>query len=127
MKDLKKYYIVHTTPDMLYLALTNPTIIKLWSGDDAEMSTIPNSEFSLWEGNICGKNLEFEENKKIVQEWFFGEQQEPSIVTIILHEHKQGTSVELRHTNIPDEDFKDIVEGWNDQYFGALQDFYTEG
>jgi len=127
MKDLKKYYIVHTTPDMLYLALTNPTIIKLWSGDDAEMSTIPNSEFSLWEGNICGKNLEFEENKKIVQEWFFGEQQEPSIVTIILHEHKQGTSVELRHTNIPEEDFKDIVEGWNDQYFGALQDFYTEG
>ncbi|HQG38785.1 MAG TPA: SRPBCC domain-containing protein [Chitinophagales bacterium] len=127
MKDLKKYYIVHTTPDMLYLALTNPTIIKLWSGDDAEMSTTPNSEFSLWEGNICGKNLEFEENKKIVQEWFFGEQQEPSIVTIILHEHKQGTSVELRHTNIPEEDFKDIVEGWNDQYFGALQDFYTEG
>ena len=61
MKDLKKYYIVHTTPDMLYLALTNPTIIKLWSGDDAEMSTTPNSEFSLWEGNICGKNLEFEE------------------------------------------------------------------
>ncbi len=127
MKDLKKYYIVHTTPDMLYLALTNPTIIKLWSGDDAEMSTTPNSEFSLWEGNICGKNLEFEENKKIVQEWFFGEKQEPSIVTIILHEHKQGTSVELRHTNIPEEDFKDIVEGWNDQYFGALQDFYTEG
>ncbi|HNE49845.1 MAG TPA: SRPBCC domain-containing protein [Chitinophagales bacterium] len=127
MRDYKKYYIVHTTPDMLYLALTNPTIIKLWSGDEAEMSTIPGSEFSLWEGNICGKNLEFDTNKKIVQQWYFGEQELPSIVTIILHEHKQGTSVELRHTNIPDDDYDDIVEGWNDQYFGVLQDFYEEG
>ena len=127
MKDYKKYYIINTSPDMLYLALTNPVIIKLWSGDDAEMSTDPGSEFSLWEGNSCGKNLEFIENKKLVQEWYFGEQTAPSIVTIILHEHKQGTSVELRHSNIPDEDYDDIVEGWNGEYFGALQDFYAEG
>lgn len=127
MKDYKKYYIINTSPDMLYMALTNPVIIKLWSGDDAEMSTDPGSEFSLWEGNICGKNLEFIENKKLVQEWYFGEQKAPSIVTIILHEHKQGTSVELRHSNIPDEDYDDIVEGWNGEYFGALQDFYAEG
>lgn len=127
MKDFKKYYIIKATPDLLYLALTNPLIIKLWSGDEAEMSTVPDTEFSLWEGNICGKNLEFIESKKIVQEWYFGEQGTPSIVTILLHEHKHGTSVELRHTNIPDEDFDDIVEGWDSQYFGALQDFYEEG
>lgn len=127
MKDFKKYYIIKATPDLLYLALTNPLIIKLWSGDEAEMSIIPNTEFSLWEGNICGKNLEFIESKKIVQEWYFGDQGTPSIVTILLHEHKHGTSVELRHTNIPDEDFDDIVEGWDSQYFGALQDFYEEG
>jgi activator of HSP90 ATPase len=127
MKDYKKYFIIHTTPDMLYLALTNPTIIKLWSDDEAVMSTVVGSEFSLWEGNICGKNLEFEENKKIVQEWYFGDQEEPSIVTILLHEHKQGTSVELRHTNIPDETYEEMVEGWNGIYFGALQDFYEEG
>lgn len=112
---------------MLYLALTNPVILKLWTGDEAEMSTEPGTEFSLWEGNICGKNLEFIENKKIVQEWYFGDQEEPSIVTILLHEHPKGTSVELRHTNIPDEDYDDIIEGWNGQYFGALQDFYEEG
>lgn len=127
MKDLKKYYIVPAPPDMLYLALTNPTIIYLWSGEDAIMETIPDTEFSLWSGDICGRNISFEPNKKIVQEWYFGEQTEPSIVTIILHEHKQGTSVELRHTNIPDEDFNDIVDGWNQQYFGAIQDFYEEG
>ena len=90
------------------------------------MSTEPGSEFSLWEGSISGKNLEFEEGKKIVQEWYFGDQTESSIVTIKLHPHKDGTSVELRHSNIPDSDFEDIVEGWDDAYFGSLLDFYSE-
>lgn len=73
-----------------------------------------------------GKNLEFEPGKKIVQQWYFGDQSEPSIVTIKLHSHDQGTSAELRHTNIPDDDYEDIVEGWNQMYFGSLQDFYEE-
>lgn len=126
MKDFKKYYILTAPPEDVYLALTNPLTIHLWSGEEAEMSTEPGSEFSLWEGSIVGKNLEFEQDKKIVQQWYFGEQEEPSIVTIKLHNDSKGTSVELRHTNIPDEDYEDIVSGWNDIYFGALIDFYTE-
>jgi activator of HSP90 ATPase len=90
------------------------------------MSTEPESEFSLWEGNIAGKNISFETGKKIVQEWYFGEQDEPSIVTIILHVHKQGTSAELRHNNIPDEAYEDMVEGWEDVYFASLIDFYED-
>ncbi len=126
MKDLKKYYIIPATPEEVYIALTNPSTIQLWSGDKAEMSTEPGSEFSLFDGNIVGKNLEFEDGKKLVQEWYFGDQQEPSIVTIKLHPHKQGTSAELRHTNIPDQDFDDIAEGWDEAYFGSLIEFYEE-
>jgi activator of HSP90 ATPase len=126
MKDYKKYFIISAPPQDVYLALTNANTIHLWSGEEAEMSTEPNSEFSLWEGSIVGKNLEFEPDKKIVQQWYFGEQAEPSIVTIKLHEAKEGTSVELRHTNIPDSDYADIVEGWEHAYFGAIQEFYEE-
>jgi len=43
----------------------------------------------------CWKNIEFEEGKKIVQQWYFGDQPEASIVTIILHPHSSGTSAEL--------------------------------
>lgn len=126
MKDYKKYYMITAPPEDLYMALTNPTTIQLWTGDEAEMCTEPNSEFSLWNGSIVGKNLEFEPNKKIVQQWYFDEQVELSIVTIILHEHKQGTSVELRHTNIPDQDYQNITHGWDDMYFGSLIEFYQE-
>lgn len=123
MKDFKKYYIIPAEPIEVYIALTNPATIQLWTGEKAEMSTIPETEFSLWEDSIVGKNLEFEEGKMIVQQWYF-DQDEPSIVTIKLHEHKNGTSVELRHTNIPDEEFDSIVEGWNDSYFASLLEFY---
>jgi uncharacterized protein YndB with AHSA1/START domain len=127
VKDLKKYYLIPATPDEIYMALTNPITLELWTGETAVMTTEPGSEFSLWEGSIEGKNIEFEPGKKIVQQWYFDGQAEDSIVTIKLHPDKQGTSVELRHTNIPDADFNDIAEGWNDSYFGNLADFFSEG
>ena len=125
MKDFKKYYIIPAAPEEIYLSLTNPATIQLWTGEPAEMSTEPGSEFSLWEGSIEGKNIAFEENKKIIQEWYFGEQEPPSIVTIKLHAHKNGTSVELVHTNIPEEAYTEMVEGWNVNYFGLLEAFYN--
>ena len=126
MKDYKQYYIISAQPEEIYLALTNPATLQLWTGEPAEMSTKPGSEFSLWEESIVGKNIDFETNKKIIQEWYFGDQEPPSIVTIKLHPHKQGTSVELLHTNIPDEDFNEIVDGWNNNYFASLKEFYHE-
>jgi activator of HSP90 ATPase len=124
VKDYKKYYSISATPQEIYAAITNPLTLQLWTGEPAEMSTEPGSEFSLWDGSIVGKNLEFEQDKKIVQQWYFDGQDEPSIVTIKLHADKQGTSAELRHSNIPDEAYDDIVDGWNTVYFGSIADFY---
>jgi activator of HSP90 ATPase len=124
MKDFKKYYTIPAPPEEVYLALTIPLSIKLWSGADAEMSTIPNSDFSLFDGDITGKNLAFEENKKIVQQWFFDGQEEESIVTMKIHEQKKVTSIELLHTNIPDDVYDEFVDGWNTSYFGELFEFF---
>ena len=127
MKDYKKYFVIPATPEELYIALTNPATLQLWTGEVAVMSTEPGSEFSLWDDSIVGKNLEFVKDKKIVQQWYFGEDEEPpSIVTIILHSGHDVTSVELRHTNIPDSAYDDIVEGWNEVYFASLLEFYSE-
>jgi uncharacterized protein YndB with AHSA1/START domain len=126
LKNFKKYYILSAPPEEVFNALTNPATIQLWTGEKAEMNAIAGSEFSLWDGSIVGKNLQFETGRKIEQQWYFGDQPEESIVTIILHPHQDGTSAELRHTNIPDQDFKDITEGWNESYFGSLIDFYRE-
>lgn len=124
MKDFKKYYILPVPPDEIYTALTNPLTIELWTGDPAIMSTEPGSEFSMWDGSIVGKNLEFEQDKKIVQQWYFEGESDESIVTIKLHPHKEGTSAELRHTNIPDSAYDDMIAGWDEAYFGALAEFF---
>lgn len=125
MKDFKKYYIIPATPQEVYTALTNPLTIELWTGDQAIMSTELGSEFSMWDGSIVGKNLEFEEGKKIVQQWYFDGQAEMSVVTIKLHpSNNNSTSVELRHTNIPDKDYDSFAEGWDNSYFGPLAEFF---
>lgn len=126
MKNFKKYYIIPATPEEIYLALTTEVTIRLWTGDLVEIDPREGGEFSLWDGAITGKFLTLEPPHKIVQEWYFGEQEEQSIVTIKLHEHKKGTSFEVNHTNIPDEDYNDIVDGWTHEYVGSLIDFYEE-
>jgi len=125
LKDFKKYYVLPATPEEIYTALTNPLTIELWTGETAVMSTEVGTEFSMWDGSIVGKNLEFEQDKKIVQQWYFDGQEAESIVTIKLHPDKNGTSAELRHTNIPDSDYEDMTEGWNDAYFGSLFEFFS--
>jgi len=88
------------------------------------MSEEPNSDFSLWGGDIVGKNLAFEPNKSIQQQWYFEDDENPSIVTIKLWEVKGGTSVELEQTNIPDEAFENIQDGWDNAYFGAIEKLF---
>ncbi len=126
MKNFKKYYIIPTTPEDIYRALTTDITIRLWTGDLVEIDAREGGQFSFWDGGITGHFIELEPFKKIVQQWYFGEQEEPSIVTIKLHEHKKGTSFEVNHINIPDEDYEDIIDGWDQEYVGSLIDFYTE-
>ena len=125
MKTFKKTFHLNAEPADVYSAITNPYTIELWSGYPAEMSTEPGSEFSLWEGDITGKNLEFVQDKKVIQEWYFGDQAEESIVTISIFPDKENSSVTVEHTNIPDDEFDDIAEGWREYYIGAIKDFFN--
>ncbi|MFC6100061.1 SRPBCC domain-containing protein [Olivibacter domesticus] len=126
MKTFKKYYEIPAEPEEVYLALINEQAIRLWTGDEVEMKAEEQSEFSMWGGSIVGKNISFDYGKKIVQEWYFGDQQEKSIVTIKLHPHKKGTSFELIHSNIPEEEYAGIAEGWDGVYLASLTDFFKE-
>jgi activator of HSP90 ATPase len=125
MKTFKKTFKINAEPSDIYTALTNPSTIELWSGYPAEMSTEPGSEFSLWEGDITGRNLEFVQDKKVVQEWYFGEQADKSIVTINISADGENSLVTVEHTNIPDDDFTDISEGWREYYIGAIINLFN--
>jgi activator of HSP90 ATPase len=125
MKIFKNIFRINAEPSDVYSALTNPYTIELWSGYPAIMQEIPGTEFSLWEGDITGKNLEFVRNKKIVQEWYFGDQPEKSVATITITGDRDNSQVTVEHTNIPDEDYEDIAEGWREYYIGAIIRFFN--
>ena len=125
MKDYKNYYTIKAPNEQVFLALTKPLTIHLWSGEEAKMSTEQGFEFSLFGGNIVGIILGVEENKKIMQQWFF-DQTEPSVVELMLFPKKNYTSLELRHSNIPDDEYEDVVNWWNDVFMGRLMEFYDE-
>ncbi len=122
-KDYKTRLKVKAELEDAFAAFTNPFTIELWSGYPAVMSKEVGSEFSLWEGDITGCILEIEEEKKVVQEWYFGEQEETSIVTLKFFVQGSKVQIDLMHTNIPEEAYDDIVEGWNEYYLGAIKTF----
>lgn len=125
MKTFKKVFRINAEPADVYSAITNPFTIELWSGYPAEMSTEPGSEFSLWEGDITGKNIEFIQDRKVVQQWYFGDQLEESVVTITITPDRENSTVTVEHTNIPDDEFDGIAEGWREYYIGAINSFFN--
>jgi activator of HSP90 ATPase len=125
MKTFKKVFRLNAEPSDVYSALTNPFTIELWSGYPAVMSTEPGSEFSLWEGDISGKNIEFVQDRKLVQQWYFGDQEADSVVTITIAPDRENSTVTVEHTNIPDAEFDDIAVGWREYYIGAISTFFN--
>lgn len=125
MKTFSKEFKIDAEAEDVYSALTNPVTIELWSGHPAEMGSEPGSDFSLWEGDITGRILELKPYKKIVQEWFFGDQTEESVATITIERQQSRSRVTVEHTNIPDKDFANISEGWREYIMGAIQNFFN--
>ena len=125
MKTFRKTFRINALPSDVYSAFTNSFTIELWSGHPAVMSTEPGTEFSLWEGDITGRNIEFVPDRRIVQEWYFGEQQEKSVVTVTIRPERDYSLVTVEHTNIPDDDYENITEGWNEYYMGAINALFN--
>ncbi len=124
MKNIKQKHHIPATTEEVYIALTNPFTIELWTGFPAVMSTENGSEFSLFEGDIVGKNLDFRENELIRQQWYFEGEEKESVVTLRLKAERNNTIVELLHVNVPDEVFEEIARGWKQIYFKSLKSFF---
>ena len=122
---IQRYRIIAKS-DKVWDALVNPKTIEKWGGGPAVMEDKIGFEFSLWGGDVYGKNIEVERYKKLVQEWYGGEWNRPSIVTISLNADGHCTEVLLEQKDIPLEEIKEINEGWRDYYFEPLKKLLEE-
>jgi activator of HSP90 ATPase len=121
MKVIKQLHHINAPLEKVWQALTDPKDIDSWGGGPAKMSAKEGTSFSLWGGDIHGKNLEVIGNKKLVQEWFSGDWKKPSKVSFTLKEDKGKTTVSLLHEDVPDDEEADIAEGWDIYYLGEIK------
>jgi activator of HSP90 ATPase len=125
MRSFKKTFHINADASDIYSALTNPYTIELWSGYPATMPSVPGEEFIMWDGDICGRIVDLVPDRKVVQEWYFGDNDVKSVVTITISGTGDNSNVVVEHTNIPAEDYENIAEGWNEYYMGAIKRFYN--
>lgn len=123
MKPIRQTYSVKAPVAKVWAALTQTKHIAGWGGGPAKMSAKEGEAFSLWGGDIHGKNIEIVPQKKLVQEWYGGKWPKPSIATFVVTKIKNGTRIDFHHTGVPAKDFKSISDGWRDYYLGPLQEY----
>ena len=120
--DFEYKLVIAADPEEVFAALTNPFQIEIWSGYPADMKAEVCYVFSLWDGDITGVNREVVPNRRLVQEWFFGERDEQSLVEIKLKKENGKTVLDLKHTHIPAEVYEEITEGWREYYLGSMKE-----
>lgn len=122
MRTIKQTYKISAPVKDVWQALVDPKIIAKWGGGPAKMDNKTGTKFTLWGGDIFGKNTKVSENKELMQEWFGGDWEKPSKVTFTLKEKDRKTEVKLLQEDVPDEEAEDIDEGWKKYYLGPLKE-----
>ncbi len=123
MKAIRQTYHIKASIEEVWRALVDPKYIEGWGGGPAKMSDKVGSQFSLWGGDIHGKNIEVVPGKLLVQEWFGGKWDSPSIATFNLSSKNDETTIDFVHEDVPESDYEDIEQGWKDYYLGPLKDY----
>src|SRR5579871_6215494 len=125
MKNLKKNYKIKASIEEIWKALTDPEYINNWgAGPNVKMDENIGTDFSLWDSEISGKNIEVKRNQKLVQEWKDRDcpkDAKPSIVTFMIFSNGEFVDLVLHHENIPDSSFDSINNGWDEYYLGPLK------
>jgi activator of HSP90 ATPase len=120
--ELKIAQKIKASPEEVYRALTNPFTIQLWTDEPAIMEEKNDTEFSILNGNITGRNLEFIPNQLIRQVWYFDGSE--SEVLIKIFPDKAHTRIIVEQSGIPEDAYENILSGWKDSYLGPLTDFF---
>jgi uncharacterized protein YndB with AHSA1/START domain len=120
--DIRKSYVIGAWRGAVWAALTDPATIERWGGGPATMSAVPGFEFGLWGGDIHGTVLEVDPGRSMLQEWFGGDWDCPSLARFTLTEQPEGsTLLELENTGVPDDAGADIDSGWDEYYLGPIR------
>ncbi len=118
---------IPTTPAVLYAAWLSSEGHTKMTGAKANCTAKLGGAFQAWDGYIQGRNLELQENERIVQAWrtgHFSAQEPDSRVEITLRADGDATEVTLLHTGLPAHGMR-YLQGWVDFYFSPMATYFS--
>jgi activator of HSP90 ATPase len=89
----------------------------------AHIDPVAGGAFSLFGGQIVGRNIELVPRTRIVQAWRSDRSWEPGVYSIVEFQLSGGedeTVLALRHTGFPEGTHDHLYAGWQAHYFDPL-------
>jgi activator of HSP90 ATPase len=117
------------TAEELFLTLTEERRVNAFTRCDSQVDPVGGGQFTLFGGNITGKFIEIETDKKIVQKWRFKDwpSEHYSTVTIELVQEVDCTRLNLTQLGVPDSDYDRTNEGWHRYYWDSIKSTFGFG
>ena len=129
IKSLSMEYIVYAPAKDVFDALTMPSLVVQWSGEEGMISDQVDGTFKWFGGWVAGTVKKFKPSELLVFTWKPSEwdkKTDPTTVTIKFQPHEAGTKLLLNHEGFPNTDEAEKHKsGWVDFVFEPLNEFFT--
>jgi activator of HSP90 ATPase len=124
MKTIHQIVTFKATPHDVYETLMDSKKHAKLVGAEARISKKVGTKFAIYDGEIEGVNLELVPDKKIVQSWRYNDWPEGhySKATFLLEESQGGTKLTFTQTDVPEDKYEDVSQGWHDYYWQPMKE-----
>jgi activator of HSP90 ATPase len=119
---------LHASPHKVYEALLDSKLFTAFSGVEGTIHREPGGMFSLFGGQITGRNVELIPDKRIVQAWRAASWPEGvySIARFELEAQGAGTRMVFDQIGFPAGLKEHLADGWQGHYFGPMKKYFGE-
>jgi activator of HSP90 ATPase len=127
-KTIRQSVTFKASPHEVYEALMDARKHSAFTGGEAKISRKVGGKFTIYGGDIEGENLELVPDQKIVQSWRYSDWPEGhySKATFALEEKEGGTRLVFTQSDVPDDKYEDINQGWKDYYWGPMKEMLDQ-
>jgi activator of HSP90 ATPase len=131
MTDGSIHHVIEfdASPEQMYEKLTDADEFAAWTGVPAEIDSAPGGSFSLFGGQIEGRNIELVPGRRVVQAWRVSgwEPGEYSLTRFELRPSSSGTTLVFDHSAFPPEAHRDLDAGWESMYWAPIRSHVNSG
>ncbi len=127
-RSIRQSVAFKAEPHVVYELLMDSKKHAKFSESKAAISREVGGKISAYDGYIDGSNLELVPDKKIVQKWRGSDWPEGwySTASFELKKVPGGSKLIFLQTEVPEDQFEDISQGWVDNYWEKMKRMLSE-